>query len=417
MTLWYAAVVCITLLLLGGSILVVLRHQVDSDLDRSLRAAVQDVERDGQPALNEHGAGTVEPGRRDGGATTYLFNTAGRALAPPAPDAWIDSAATRAARDRHAGAELDVPGDTTLRLYAERFTGANGSVHVAVAVAPAVEIEDRYRGLIAAFGGAAALAVLLMALGGWLLARVSSAPVEASFDQMRRFVADAAHELRTPLAVLRSRTEVALQRPRDAQVYERTLQDIASDSRHLGEVVDDLFMLTRADAGERPVITARVSLDDIVMDVAEAAQLIAGQKGVKVDIHEFEEALVEGDATLVRRLVTNVLDNAVKFTPRGGSVSVRVNAAHDRPTVVVEDSGIGIAPADLARIFDRFYRVDPARTLHHEHDGERSGAGLGLSIARWIADVHGATIDVVSQPGAGTRVTIRFPAATPREHR
>src|SRR4029079_12211672 len=158
--------------------------------------------------------------------------------------------------------------------YAERVI-TDARPMVVAAVAPGVEIEDRYRGLIAAFGIAAGFAVVLVGVGGWILVRVSSAPVEVTIEQMRRFVADAAHELRTPLAVLRSRTEVAMQQPRDSATYARTLREIASDARQLGDIVDDLFPLTRADAGERPLITQRVSLDDFVLDAADAAKAIA----------------------------------------------------------------------------------------------------------------------------------------------
>jgi signal transduction histidine kinase len=416
LTLWYAGTFCVILALLGSGLLVSIRNQLSRQLDRSLERAVADVRQARQSAEDPEPS---RPARRAGAdgrpspPVAYILGADGGALEPRTVDPWVSAAAIRAARDGFARDERDVPGDTTLHLYAERFTGPDGTPRVVVAVASGVEIEDRYSALIAAFGAAALFAVVLVGVGGWILVRVSSAPVEASIEHMRRFVADAAHELRTPLAVLRSRTEVALQQPRDAATYARTLGAIASDARQLGDIVDDLFVLTRADAGERPLVTQQLSLDDIVLDAASAAKAMADAKGVELGVHEFEEARVDGDAILLRRLVMIVLDNAVKFTPAGGRVSVRVGVEENRPSVIVEDTGIGIAAEHMPRIFDRFYRADASRT-QPSSPRERGGAGLGLSIAQWIAGAHGATISVASTPAAGTRVTIQFLRAASR---
>ncbi len=406
LTLWYVATFCIILGLLGAGLLLTITGQLSRQVDRELVSAVSDVRQRETPGSRLATANSVGVGRASAPPAIHLLNLDGTPIDPPTADAWIRAVAVGAARNGHARGERDVPGDTTLRVYAERVI-ADGRPMVVAAVAPGVEIEDRYRGLIAAFGIAAGFAIVLVGVGGWILVRVSSAPVEATIEQMRRFVADAAHELRTPLAVLRSRTEVAMQQPRDSATYARTLREIASDARHLGDIVDDLFTLTRADAGERPLITQRVSLDDIVLDAANAARAIAAAKGVVVDIKEFEEARVDGDAVLLRRLLMLVLDNAVKFTPRGGAVSVRVGLDAGRPSVAVEDNGIGIDTQHLPRIFDRFYRVDNSRN-QLSPVAERGGAGLGLSIAKWIAEAHGATIAVSSSLGIGTRVTVLF---------
>jgi two-component system OmpR family sensor kinase len=168
--------------------------------------------------------------------------------------------------------------------------------------------------------------------------------------------------------------------------------------------VANLFILARADAGERPVALEPFYLDDVASDAVRAAGVLARSKGVRLELGAYDEAPARGDAELVRQLIMVLLDNAVKFTPEGGTVRVDVDVRDGAPTVSVQDSGIGIGPADLPRIFDRFYRADPAR--------QRSGgAGLGLSIASWIAGQHGAEIAVSSQPGRGTRFTVRFPAA------
>jgi signal transduction histidine kinase len=222
---------------------------------------------------------------------------------------------------------------------------------------------------------------------------------------MRRFMAEAAHELRTPITILRTRAEVALQQPRDAPEYVAALRGVEAEARRLGGVVDSLLVLARADAGERQIDKERIFLDDIALDVAGAAEIVARQKDVKVTVDEFEEAAVYGDPVLIRQLIMIVLDNAVKFTDAGGQVHVRVSMYEGAPTLVVEDSGVGIKPEELSRVFQRFFRGETARS-------RTDGAGLGLSIASWIAREHDATISLTSEPGAGTTVTITFPRVT-----
>jgi signal transduction histidine kinase len=219
-------------------------------------------------------------------------------------------------------------------------------------------------------------------------------------------MADAAHELRTPITVLRTRAEVALQQPRDAASYVSALLGIEAEARRLGGIVDSLLVLARADAGERQLERERLFLDDIAIDAAGAAQIIARQKGVDVAVDEFEEAAVVGDAALIRQLVMILLDNAIKFTDAGGLVRIRVSMRDGAPTFSVEDTGIGIKREELSRVFQRFFRGESAR-------GRTEGAGLGLSIASWIAREHGADISLSSEPGKGTTVVVTFPRVGP----
>jgi signal transduction histidine kinase len=242
-----------------------------------------------------------------------------------------------------------------------------------------------------------------VAAGGWFLSGKSTTPIERTMAQMRRFMADAAHELRTPVAVLRSRAEVALQRERDPEAYVTALAAVGVEAERIGGIVEDLLTLARAEAGERPVGRERVYLDDIALDAVDGVRVLAERRGVELAVPEFEEAAVEADPVLLRQLIVIVLDNAIKFTPAGGRVSLRVRANGGRSAELrIEDTGIGIPPEDLAHIYDRFFRGGGVRA-------RGDGAGLGLSIARWIADAHGATIDVVSTPGTGTQVSIYFP--------
>jgi signal transduction histidine kinase len=339
----------------------------------------------------------------------YLVDVDGRPVKPARADRWIEDAGRRAGRlgrldEEHATVEKE-----SLRLHAERFRLSGGTPLVAIVVGNNVELQDRYAALIAAFGGAGLAALLLVAAGGWLLVRKSTAPVEATIEQMRRFMADAAHELRTPLTVLRSRAEVTLQQPREPAAYVSALSGIESEARRLGRIVEDLLTLARADTGERPVERRRIYLDDLALDAIQAAQAVAETHGITLEVDEFAEALVEGDAVLLRQLIMILLDNAVKFTEPGGHVRIRVGGPMSRPSLVVEDSGIGIPADQLPHIFERFYRGDPARTrARPSRSGE--GAGLGLALARWITRVHDADIQVTSAAGRGTRVEVHFPA-------
>jgi len=222
--------------------------------------------------------------------------------------------------------------------------------------------------------------------------------------QMRRFMADAAHELRTPITILRTRAEVALGQAREPGRDAATLEAIAREAARLGAIVGDLLTLARAETGERPVAREPLFLDDAAAGAVDAARPLAVSKGVKLEVGAFDEAKIMGDPTLVRQLLLIVLDNAIKFTPANGHVGLSVSTADGRADVVITDTGIGIPAEQLPHVFERFYRGEPAR---HEADG----AGLGLAIARWIAEVHGARIALTSQPGGGTRVTLAFPLA------
>jgi len=410
LTAWYLATFGAILVFLGGGIFVVIGRQFAQQLDDSLHEATVELERAAR--IREMESKTARGQVIDAveelhipERTLYLFDKDGNPVTPANAPNWITLAARDAAHGTSVQRDQDPRRGNTLRLRAERFTLASGAPMVAVAVADKVELEDRYATLIATFGAAAAAALLLVVAGGWFLVRKSTAPVELTIEHMRRFMADAAHELRTPLTILRSRAEIALQQSRAVGEYEQTLRGIELDARRLGTIVDDLLILARADAGERPIAHERVFLDDLTLDAAGAARVVAQAKGVELELEEFGEAPVDGDPTLLRQLVMILLDNAVKFTARGGSVRVRVGESSARPTLVVEDTGVGISAEQLPHVFERFYRGDPARS---RGNGSVDGAGLGLSIAKWIADAHNAEISVSSEPGAGTRVSVRF---------
>jgi len=409
LTFWYVATFGLIILLLGAGLFAVIRYQLSQQLDGSLHSATQELVRAAR--IREMEAAGARGRVIDAidelnipDRTLYLLDPEGNPVKPDTAADWIRSAARQAAVAGQITLERDLPHVETLRLHALRFRLASGQTLVAVAVADQIELEDRYADLIAAFAAAAFAALVLVAAGGFLLVRKSTAPIERSMIFMRRFMADAAHELRTPITVLRTRVEVALQQPRQADHYVSALQGVEAEARRLGGIVDSLLVLARADSGERQVERERFFLDDVAIDAAGAERVVARQKGVEVTVEEFEEAPVVGDLALVRQLIMILLDNAVKFTDSGGEVSVRVSLHEGVPTFVVQDTGIGINREDLSRVFQRFFRGETARS-------RTDGAGLGLSIARWIAREHDAEISLTSEPGQGTRVVVTFPRA------
>ncbi|HMH85057.1 MAG TPA: HAMP domain-containing sensor histidine kinase [Gemmatimonadaceae bacterium] len=407
LTIWYVATFGLIILLLGAGLFLVISYQLSQQLDDSLKSAsfelvraarIREVEAAGARGRVIDAVDELNiPDRM-----LYLLDIQGNPIKPAKVDDWIRQSAKDAGRVGQITAQHDAPEDRTLRLHALRFKLASGRELVAVAVADRIELEDRYADLIAAFVAISFAALILVAAGGFILVRKSTAPIERSMEFMRRFMADAAHELRTPITILRTRAEVALQQPRDAENYVSALRGVEAEARRLGGIVDSLLVLARADAGERQIDKERIFLDDIAIDAASAAQIVARQKKVLVTVDEFEEAPVLGDATLIRQLMMIVLDNAVKFTDAGGQVHVRVSMHEGAPTFVVEDTGIGIRQEELSRVFQRFFRGETARS-------RTDGAGLGLSIASWIAREHGAEISLSSEPGKGTRVIVTFP--------
>jgi signal transduction histidine kinase len=408
LTLWYAGTFALILLLLGAGLLFSIRLQMTQRLDTSLAGATAAVMRATRDYEAERAAGVAADAVEElhiPDRDLYLFDAHGRPITPPQADDWIQAAAGDAARAGSVNLQRESSRghNHEIRLHAERFTTPSGTTYVAAAVAARPNIGEQYASLIGTFAGAALAALVLVAVGGFLLARKSTLPVERSMEQMRRFMADAAHELRTPVAVLRARAEVALAHARDADRDDATLRAFVGESDRLGAIVGDLLTLARADAGERAVAREPLYLDDLAADAIEAARALAQRKGVALEVGSFDEARIIGDPALVRRLVLIVLDNAIKYTPSEGHVRIDVTAADGARSVVVTDSGIGIPAEQLPRIFERFYRGDRAR-----HEAE--GAGLGLTIAQWISELHGAHL-VFSSGSPGTRVAIEFPAA------
>ncbi len=406
LTAWYVGVFALVLIVFGTALFSVLTRQISSRLDESLVDAAEELQRAAEIRIRE---GPPDPERVDAldelripDRRLYLFDAHGRLLHPDSAASWIHRLADSTLTSGETLAEHDVSEDVTWRAYARRFRLSDGNDYVGVTTADVVEIDHEYRGLVLAFGLAAVLALALVGVGGWLLARRSTEPVRDAFLRMRSFMADAAHELRTPVAVVEGHAEVALRQPREPDEYVEILRSIHGESARLSGILENLLTIARADAGAWPVHFESFYLDDVVLDVIENARVLGSGKDVALDVTELEEAPVRADPELLRQLLMILLDNAVKFTPPGGRVDVAVRRTNGHVSASVTDTGPGIDPELLPHVFDRFYRGDASH-------GRAAGAGLGLSIAKWIADVHDADIVIDSKVGRGTAVVVTFP--------
>jgi heavy metal sensor kinase len=241
------------------------------------------------------------------------------------------------------------------------------------------------------------LAVLVTSFNE-LLARL-----DQSFDTMRRFVADASHELRTPISVIRGEADVALSKERSPAEYRESLAVVLDESRRLSRLVDDLLNLARADAGHVTLQTHDFYLNELLAECCRSVQGLAGARGLRLECRTGSDLQFTGDEQLLRRLVINLLDNAIRYTPSGGTVTAALEAGAKSVRLRVSDTGIGIAPTDAARIFERFYRAGEAR---NRQDG---GFGLGLAIVKWIAESHRGTVECASQLGHGSSFTVTLP--------
>ena len=243
------------------------------------------------------------------------------------------------------------------------------------------------------------------------LARVINAllaRLEDSFEQQRRFMADASHELRTPLAIVRGESEVALSKVnRPPNELRESLAVVHDESRRLTRIVEDLFTLARADAGQFKTDFTEIYLDELLADCVRAVRALAEKQEITLSVSTSEMTL-RGDEQLLRRLFINLLDNAIKYNRTGGCILISGEKNARFCKVEIADTGIGICPEEQKKIFERFYRADAARRRSQET--ATSGAGLGLSIAQWIAGLHQAKVELVSSTRTGSTFNVIFPA-------
>jgi heavy metal sensor kinase len=230
-----------------------------------------------------------------------------------------------------------------------------------------------------------------------------TARLDDSFQRIREFTLHASHELKTPLTVLCGETETALQNESLSPAERERLLSQLDEVRRLSKIVDGLTLLAKADAGQIALKLEPLRLDELVRDNFADAQILAESHGLQVELTNYEEISVRGDRHRLRQLLLNLVDNAVKYNCPQGRVTMSLHRAENFAEFKIANAGAGIPPEILPRVFDRFFRGDPA------HENTIDGCGLGLSIAQWIVSAHGGTIQIESEPSKLTTVTVRLP--------
>ena len=451
LTVWYAAVLALSLIAFAVIVYYAAANIFYSRQDELLRSTAQTVasayvqeleeEQSTEKANDVVLAQMVFPNRyvevadADGRVVAWSSNLAGHQLTVPA-------AVLSEARQDGAFVVLNQLRVAVVPLSVDR----SKQIGFAIVAEPLSVVDEGLRRLRRDFLFGVPLILVLASIGGYFLARKSLSPIalmnqqtqlitaknlsarldvahprdevgrlattinellarlDAVFQEQKRFITDASHELRTPLAVLRGETEVALQQERATAEYKESLALIKDEAERLSRIVENLFMLARQPVDTPSMVNEPVRLDELVADCVRAAHVLAMQKGLRLKIEGvLPPVTVSGDDEMLKRMLLNLLDNSVKYTASGGEISVALRSQNGDARIVVTDTGIGIAESDQRRIFDRFYRVDKARSR------ALGGAGMGLSIARWIVEGHGGSLSVESAPGRGSAFTADLP--------
>jgi two-component system OmpR family sensor kinase len=230
--------------------------------------------------------------------------------------------------------------------------------------------------------------------------------LQASFEEMRLFSLNVAHELRTPLAILKGQSELALSNPPSPDETQELVTSYLEETIRMSRIVDDLLMLAKAETGQLTVERGQVHMDTLVQDLYEDGTILAGSKDLFLRLGQVDPAVVTGDAARLRQLFRILLTNALHYTNPGGEIRIACERKDGNVLVSIEDTGIGIPAESLERVFDRFYRVDQARTR------VKGGSGLGLALAKWIVEAHHGTISVHSRVDTGSTFTVALPVAT-----
>lgn len=425
LTLWYIAILALILLMVGSLVYVLVARSLDGEIDDSLREVNVQAARivRALPEGERHGRGGEEREHEidedflplttsqllggSGDVFLLVLDPEGRVIANPqnVPTRSLPLQGARTEADRNGTWKDDVSTpDGPVRLLVEPVAGEHGSVSGYVVTGRSLSSRnDALERLLFLLLIGSAAGLLLAGLGGLWVAELATRPVSRAFQRQRRFIADASHELRTPIAVIQANAEALLRgaRPEDREA----LADIAADAQHMGRLVSDLLTLAEADRGTLEVRRVPLDLYDVLASAARAGRRLAEERGLEFAAEPVHVA-VSGDADRLRELVLILLDNATKYTESPGKIRLSAAASDGRAYVTVEDTGIGIPKEHLSRVFERFYRVDKARSR------AMGGLGLGLSIARTIAEAHGGSIDIASEPGRGTRVRVTLPAAS-----
>lgn len=223
-----------------------------------------------------------------------------------------------------------------------------------------------------------------------------------AFQRVNQFSIDVSHELKTPLTILKGATEVALRKEREKEDYKGLLKSNLEEIDRMSRIIDDLLLLSKADAKEITLNLEEIALRDLIMGVCMDMKIFAGKKGIEIDVGDLEDVRLKGDELKIRRMLWNIVENSIKYTEKDGKVFISSYINNGYARIDVKDSGAGISEEDIRFIFDRFYRADRSRR-------RETGSGLGLSISKWIAEAHGGSIEVKSHPGQGSLFSMKLP--------
>jgi two-component system, OmpR family, sensor kinase len=461
LTLWYVGVLAAVLLLASAAAYYGAERILTQRMDTSLLATADEVVRAlSTQARNQDGdsrfvSQLVEelgyPNR-----TIWLLDANGRVLAEKKATTGPKLQLARNLSEAGAGHrfyELDESqpdADDSCRGIVERFATSNGSSYILVVTQSTETISDGLDLLRGLTLFVVPLAVFLAAAGGWFLARRSLAPIASmaatarqitannlgerlpvhnpqdeigslatlfnqvlerlsgALTQQRQFMTDASHELRTPLSVIRTAAEVTLEPAhRQESEYREALGIVKQQVQRLTGIVENMFALASAEMGQLKLYATDFYLDEVVGEAVTAAAVLAARKQIKIELRVGGEAPYRGDEGLLRQMLMNLLENAIKFTPQGGSVLVSLKEAPGKYVIQVADTGTGISPDDQPYIFDRFFRADKARSEVHAENG----AGLGLSITRSLAELHGGQVQLESSGPQGSAFVVSLPRA------
>jgi heavy metal sensor kinase len=446
LTIWYAALFAVGLVALGITVWLALRVNLYHAVDESLRDRVVGIERflaDHETRLDDE---EVKEEFRAHGELFQVLDEAGNLVHRGAEIADINLVPPSDVAAHGTFFDTILHGQPVRVLNGIAEAGARRfTVQIA---APLEQLEEGLYGSLWFLVPMFPLVFVLASVGGYLLSRRALAPVdditratqlitaenlsqrlavspagdelsrlantlndmigrlESSFRTISRFTADASHELRTPLAVMRTTAEVALRGPTARSDHAQALEHIVAEIDRMSHLVENLLMIAKADSGEAQLQKTPVDVVAAVAEACEQVGVLARVKGVQMSIRLPDKAVsIMGDPHALRRLFLILLDNAVKYTPGGGRCEVELATGPGEVVGTVTDTGIGISKGDLPHVFDRFYRVDRARSR------EQGGAGLGLAIGRWIAEAHGGVIAVESEPARGSSFQVHLPLA------
>jgi heavy metal sensor kinase len=449
LTAWYSLILALSLGLFGALAYFAMSHSIRSTMDAELKQrieAVRDIIQEDAPSgiaalqdefhelWDSQGAGSQLRVAYLGGPVIWASPEMQSAIEPTQVQAASHPFTTRIQRGR-------------FRLLREsvQVGGVTYDIETAISTEEFDRSLEQFRTLLYSLGPAF---LILAALGGHWLSRRALTPVdqitraarsigaqdlsqrlsvlhtgdeverladtlnemlgrlEAAFQRVTQFTADASHELRTPVSVMRTNAEITLRKPRSEAEYREALLRILDESEKVSRLIEQLLALARADSGSAALQMGRTDLNAAIASACREASVLAEAKQLQFSQSIPENAMwVQGDSSSLERLFMILLDNAVKYTPSGGRVDVRLGSDDGFAVADVRDSGSGIAPEDVPHVFDRFYRADRARSR------ESGGTGLGLAIGRWIAEAHRGEIRVESEPAKGSKFQVRIPLA------